>query len=63
MDNQDTKFNYKILLAALVAVIIGILIAFYYSYAQSQTEIQYLYMILCGYKNIFVSIRNMGTSP
>jgi hypothetical protein len=42
MDIQDTKFNYKIILAALVAVIIGVLIAFYYSYAQSQTEIQYL---------------------
>ena len=42
MDIQDTKFNPKILLAALVAVIIGILIAFYYSYAQSQSEIQYL---------------------
>jgi hypothetical protein len=42
MDIQDTKFNYKILLAALVAVIIGILIAFYYSYAQSQNQIGYL---------------------
>jgi len=42
MDIQDTKFNYKILLAALAAVIIGVLIAFYYSYAQSQTQIQYL---------------------
>ncbi|MGB5648117.1 hypothetical protein [Muriicola sp.] len=42
MDIQDTKFNYKIILAALVAVIIGVLIAFYYSYAQSQTQIQYL---------------------
>ncbi|WP_297694918.1 hypothetical protein [uncultured Eudoraea sp.] len=42
MDIQDTKFNYKILLAALVAVVIGVLIAFYYSYAQSQTQIQYL---------------------
>ncbi|NNJ88786.1 MAG: hypothetical protein HKP53_05245 [Eudoraea sp.] len=42
MDIQETKFNYKILLAALAAVIIGILIAFYYSYAQSQTQIQYL---------------------
>lgn len=42
MDIQDTKFNYKIILAALVAVVIGVLIAFYYSYAQSQTQIQYL---------------------
>ena len=42
MDIQDNKFNYKIILAALVAVIIGILIAFYYSYAQSQSQISYL---------------------
>ncbi len=42
MNVQDTKFNYKIILAALVAVIIGILIAFYYSYAQSKTQISYL---------------------
>ena len=42
MDIQDNKFNYKIILAALVAVIIGILIAFYYSYAQSKSQISYL---------------------
>jgi len=42
MDGQDNKFNYKIILAALVAVIIGILIAFYYSYAQSNTQINFL---------------------
>lgn len=42
MDGQDNKFNYKIILAALVAVIIGILIAFYYSYAQSENQISYL---------------------
>ncbi|MFX0556297.1 hypothetical protein ACOCEA_05840 [Maribacter sp. CXY002] len=42
MDSQDTKFNYKIILTALVAVILGILIAFYYSYAQSKTEINFL---------------------
>jgi len=42
MDSQDNKFNYKILLAALLAVIIGILIAFYYSYAQSNTQINFL---------------------
>ena len=42
MDGQDNKFNYKIVLAALVAVIIGILIAYYYSYAQSTTQISFL---------------------
>ncbi|MEK6153165.1 hypothetical protein WIW50_07895 [Flavobacteriaceae bacterium 3-367] len=42
MNLQDNKFNYKIILAALVAVIIGILIAFYYSYAQSTTQINFL---------------------
>ena len=42
MDGQDNKFNYKIILAALVAVIIGILIAFYYSYAQSDNQISFL---------------------
>jgi hypothetical protein len=42
MNYQDTKFNYKILLVALIAVVIGILIAFYYSYAQSQNKIDYL---------------------
>ena len=42
MDFQDNRFNFKIILAALVAVILGVLIAFYYSYAQSQTEINYL---------------------
>ncbi|MGB5821835.1 MAG: hypothetical protein WBG90_20295 [Saonia sp.] len=42
MDVQDNKFNYKIILAALVAVILGILIAFYYSYAQSSTRIDFL---------------------
>lgn len=42
MDSQDTKFNYKIILAALVAVILGILIAFYYSYAQSQNQLNFL---------------------
>lgn len=39
---QDTKFNYKIIFAALVAVILGILIAFYYSYAQSKAQIGFL---------------------
>lgn len=42
MNIQDTKFNYKIIFAALVAVILGILIAFYYSYAQSNAQISYL---------------------
>lgn len=43
MENtQDTKFNYKVIVAAMAAVIIGILIAFYYSYAQSSTQISYL---------------------
>ncbi|MGI9550704.1 MAG: hypothetical protein ACR2MT_05850 [Aurantibacter sp.] len=42
MNAQDRKFNYKIVLAALVAVIIAILIAFYYSYAQSTRQISFL---------------------
>ena len=42
MNYQDTKFNYKILLAALIAVVIGILIAVYYSHAQSQNKISFL---------------------
>lgn len=42
MEEQDKKFNYKIILAALVAVILGILIAFYYSYAQSKSQINFL---------------------
>lgn len=42
MTIQDNKFNYKIILAALVAVIFGILIAFYYSHVQSQSQITYL---------------------
>lgn len=42
MNAQDTKFNYRVILAVLVAVIIGLLIAFYYSYAQSQNRISYL---------------------
>lgn len=42
MKGQDTNFNYKIIFAALVAVILAILIAFYYSYEQSANEINYL---------------------
>ncbi len=41
-ENQDTEFNYKIIVAAMLAVIIGILIAFYYSHAQSKGEISFL---------------------
>jgi len=39
---QDTTFNYKIILTALVTVIIAICIAFYYSYARSQDQMGYL---------------------
>lgn len=42
MEYQDTKLNYKIITTALIAVIIAILIAFYYSYAQSKTSLKYL---------------------
>ena len=42
MDGQDKKTNSKIILTALVVLIIGILIAFYYSYAQSQSQIAFL---------------------
>ncbi|MCL6267456.1 hypothetical protein [Flagellimonas myxillae] len=42
MDAQDNNFNYKIIFAALVAVIVGILIAFYYSYAQSKNQMNFL---------------------
>lgn len=42
MDAQDNNFNYKIIFAALVAVIVGILIAFYYSYAQSNNQMNFL---------------------
>jgi hypothetical protein len=42
MNIQDSKFNYKIIFGALVAVILGIIIAFYYSYAQSKAQISYL---------------------
>ncbi len=42
MDSQDTKINYKIILAAMVAVVVGILIAFYYSHVQSETKISFL---------------------
>lgn len=42
MSPEENKFNYNIILAALVAVILGILIAFYYSYAQSKAQIDYL---------------------
>lgn len=42
MDAQDNNFNYKIIFAALAAVIVGILIAFYYSYAQSKNQMSFL---------------------
>jgi len=42
MSSQDTKFNYKILLATLLALVIGILIAFYYNNAQSKNKIEFL---------------------
>ncbi len=42
MKSQDNDFNYKIILAALIAVVIGILIAFYYSNAQTNSEIDFL---------------------
>ncbi|WP_229665605.1 hypothetical protein [Croceivirga lutea] len=42
MDAQDTKFNYRIILAALAAVIVALGIAFYYSYAHSRDQISYL---------------------
>ena len=42
MNPQDNNFNYKIIFAALVAVIVGILIAFYYSYAQSKNQMSFL---------------------
>ena len=42
MDAQDTKFNFRIILAALLAVILAILVAFYYSYAQYSSKIKYL---------------------
>ncbi|MDX1363741.1 hypothetical protein [Arenibacter latericius] len=42
MDNHDKKLNYKIIVAVLVAGIIGLLIAFYYSYAQNKSDISYL---------------------
>lgn len=42
MDAQDNNFNYKIIFAALVAVIVGILIAFYYSYEQSKNQMSFL---------------------
>src|SRR5690606_6051962 len=42
MNPQVNSFNYKIIFAALLAVIVGILIAFYYSYAQSQNQMSFL---------------------
>lgn len=41
MHSQDNKINYRIIVSALIAVILAILIAFYYSYAQSKNRIVY----------------------
>ena len=42
MEYKDTQFNSKIVYAGLGAVIIAVLIAFYFSYAQSSNEISFL---------------------
>lgn len=42
MNGQDKKTNSKIVPTVLVAIIIGLLIAFYYSYAQSRSQIAFL---------------------
>ncbi|NKI26454.1 hypothetical protein HCG49_07755 [Arenibacter sp. 6A1] len=42
MNLQDNKFNYKFTFAVLVAIILGVLIAFYFSYAQSKGRINFL---------------------
>ncbi len=42
MNFQDTSYNNRIIFVTLIAVIIGILIAFYYSYAQSRQQITFL---------------------
>lgn len=42
MNDQDTKFNYKIIVAAFIAIVIGIVIAFYFSYAHSNNKIEFL---------------------
>lgn len=42
MDLQDNKFNFKILLGAAAAIVLALLIAWYYSYARSQAQIAYL---------------------
>lgn len=42
MNSQDKKINNNIALAVMAAIILGILIAFYYSYAQSQNQINFL---------------------
>ncbi len=43
VNSQDTKFSYKIIFAALCTVLLAVLIAFYYSYAQSQNQIDFLH--------------------
>ena len=42
MNLQDTNLNNRIIFVTLIAVIVGILIAFYYSYAQSRQQITFL---------------------
>ena len=42
MDGQDNKFNFKKITTTLCIVVIGILIAFYYSNAQSKSQINFL---------------------
>ncbi len=42
MINQDTKFNYKVIFVALVALIIGILVCFYNNYEESKAQIIFL---------------------
>lgn len=42
MNSQDRNFNYKIILGALLALLLVLLVAYYYSYQQSQGEIAFL---------------------
>lgn len=42
MNFQETSYKNRIIFVTLIAVIIGILIAFYYSYAQSRQQITFL---------------------
>lgn len=42
MNSQDRNFNYKIILGALLALLLVLLVAYYYSYQQSKGEIAFL---------------------